>query len=251
MKYDSFEKYLDGKKLSKNTIAHYVAYVRSIEEYLGRSCLDGKQEDVERFISDNMGLTQDSAACYKRGYRLFRACKDVPVSTSYNVGEGEDAGEGEEVRKIASDECQEIQRAYEAVYGKVSEKNNWFQEIVVDDVCQWLRAVVRMNSVGGTGFERRSWAFRGQGNSDWGLESSLGRILFSGHADRSMIARIFENESMWEFSRVASRRHELRYAESLLQEVGVTHRKIYPDLTGLGKETADRISGRLSEIERN
>ena len=145
----------------------------------------------------------------------------------YAAGRKSEASEDEE-KEIAAEKkiiCESIRNEYEGSYGKAADGKNWFQEIVVDDVSRWLPLVMKMNSVGGTGFERRSWAFRGQGNSDWGLESSLGRLLHFDWLGIGKWACGFEKEAMWEFSREVKCKFEWRSFEgadmlALMQHYG-------------------------------
>ncbi len=89
----------------------------------------------------------------------------------------------------------------------------WYRQVVVDDV-QKLRLMLSSvddTNVGGT------WIFRGQGDSQWMLETSLGRVAYSEKVRKGYGAALkaYERKSMWMFGRDASKDLEYRDFEGL------------------------------------
>ena len=94
-----------------------------------------------------------------------------------------------------------------------SSGESWYRQIVVDDV-QKLRLILSSSydsNVGGT------WIFRGQGDAQWMLETSLGRVAYSERVKTGYgsALKAYERKSMWMFGRDASKDLEYRDFEGL------------------------------------
>lgn len=109
-----------------------------------------------------------------------------------------------------------MSRKRESVLQKIVHSEHWYQELVVSDISDWWEFIRSLNCVAKDGVsfvEPRHWAYRGQGNSAWVLESSLGRIGRFGDQDGLELGerlRQYEKESMWTFRREAAKSYEHR-----------------------------------------
>lgn len=85
---------------------------------------------------------------------------------------------------------------------------DWCKVVTVDNPYKWLSFIRIMNEAGNSG-EESHWVFRGQGNSDWGLASSLERMITydSGRIEDSEELKILrkEHEAIATFKRELSK----------------------------------------------
>lgn len=191
-----FRNELSRDGLSPATIDDYCSYIAKYEESFGMAIDEIVQSDEKMAevlgemsrLKDVSPNSYSSYACGLRAYYFFRNKK------KYRSGRNSNASS-----------CPSSSSAIE---------DHWYKEVRVDDVEAWWQFVRLMNVANGdTIGDPRHWAFRGQGDAAWHLESSLGRLAGYGEGNQSEIGERllrFERESMWIFSREASRHLEYR-----------------------------------------
>jgi len=184
MKGKEFKEFLAANGLKDATINNYMTYVRHAEESLGLSAEEivAEDENMDSAVSKLPQLLEvkhDCVSSYLCGLKKY-----------YFFANNE---------KYSGE--------------KVSSKiKNWYQEVVVDEVDNLFRFINKLNDSVQDSIEPRKWAFRGQGDALWGLETSLGRVARYGE-EKCLTADeliLFEKESMWTFSREASKYSENR-----------------------------------------
>lgn len=177
---DEFEAWMKRQGLSPKTISNNLAYVDKCAESLDRPIDEiVRSEELMaaaiRSLGDQLSVADASKASYVGGFLKY--CQFVNDGRRF--------------------------------HGKVVSKcSSWYQEVIVDEVPKFLEIVRKLNSRQSImSYDRRSWAFRGQGETSWELESSLGRIVeYQKHSGESVGKRLkmFEREAMWSFRREVS-----------------------------------------------
>ena len=218
MNEEDFNVFLNGKKLSEATIKHYCDYISSMAEAYGVTMDELVEtpikaiEYIGKLVKPPMRLTIGSARSYRRALCLlyeYKYHKELSrnLFPEWNVIDLDD-----------------IKRQYQKDHPEPLE-GLWYQEIVVDKPLEWLSRITEINHTDVSGI--RSWAFRGQGDAEWRLETSLGRIAHYDKDDDSVKRklRLFERETMWEFRRESAKLPEYRGFEgvdllSLVQHYG-------------------------------
>lgn len=204
-----YRSFLEKKNLSQRTIKHYCDYINSIVAAHGLvdkdelvTTLEETVGYIERLVHPPMSLPVPSARCYRRALCLL-----------YEFKHGEEIGR-EHFPNWNEDDVNEVRRKYEKEHPE--HPSLWYQEIIVDDPHALLGVIIDFNESGVTGV--RSWAFRGQGDAEWGLETSLGRVAHyekgENHTKGDRL-RIFEKETLWEFKRESAKRPEYRGFDGL------------------------------------
>jgi len=208
MREDKFKEFLKSKQLSVDTVADYCSYISRIEK--------GFKSSI-----DILTATQESAECALDEFydRLKVAESSVPSYVCAFKWYYKFAHNGDE---LASDHVK--------LGREVASEEHWYQEVEVDDVNDWWKIIRGLNSQHTHQglFDPRRWAYRGQGDSSWHLESSLGRIgkYEARHCDEiGSRLRTYEKESMWEFGREVARTIDHRNYEkcdllALMQHYG-------------------------------
>ena len=197
MNEHDFRKFLKSKSLSESSIDHYCSYIRSIIKAYGFNAWDKAvdSKDITRkhianLVNGPMFLQESSARCYRRALCLLYECK-------YS----------ETIQNVRFSRLS----AAKLVFPE-SAKDSWYQTIIVDMPHEWLNFATKLNQSSIS--RERSWAFRGQGDATWGMETSLGRIIdYQNEDDVYTVGsrlRSFEKETMWEFRREASKDLEYR-----------------------------------------
>ena len=195
-----FRQFLEHKSLSESSIDHYCSYIRSIVKKCSLDSWDRLVESknraqhyISKLVNSPMFLGVPSARCYRRAICLLYECKYHEVLDSQQFPQwGTD-----------------IKRKYENAHPEAHAQ--WYQEIIVDDPHHWLTNIIMFNRVGVFGV--RSWAFRGQGDSEWKLETTLGRVACYAHGsdpEKGRYLKLFEQETMWEFRRESAKWSEYR-----------------------------------------
>jgi len=201
----AFGAYLRNRGLAETTIRDYCTYVAAFErdfkklaDEIVRS--DEAMTDALHRMSDVLNVSPNSFSSYARGLRMYYAYKH---NHQYEVAVGRP--------NPAHPNANEM---------------HWYKEIRVSDINEWwcfLRKMSRCAERSGGNLRNasicdpRCWAFRGQGDAAWELESSLGRLASYGEADQNEIGlrlRRYEQESMWTFKREASKKMEYRGLKS-------------------------------------
>ena len=88
------------------------------------------------------------------------------------------------------------------------EGKTWYPRFNITNIKTLKQLIYTSKKSDKTSLGSGSWIFRGQGNAKWKLEPSLYRV-----EDRELCGgqlKVFENESMWEFGREASKEQEYR-----------------------------------------
>ena len=187
----------DTKHLNETSISHYCSYIRSIVREYGLESWEKLVESEQQtrkyifsLVRSPMFLPVPSARCYRRAMCLLYEWKNSKEIHDVSFS-------GSITAKLSFNE---------------SAKKSWYQTLIVDRPQEWFRFVAELNQL--TLSSERCWAFRGQGDAIWGMETSLGRVLdyqkgdtANNNADR---LRLFEKETMWEFKRESSKRFEYR-----------------------------------------
>ena len=200
-----FREFLKGKQLSETSIDHYCSYVWSIVRSYDLESWDEIVETkkktleyIKNLINSPMSLPVPSAKCYRRALCLLY---------EYKFKQEFDKGE---FPKWTSEDNAALRREYEKNH-PAPENPQWYQEIIVENPHNWLGFITAINGNGVSGV--RSWAFRGQGDAEWELETSLGRSAHyekgENHTKGDWL-RLFEKETMWEFKRESAKRPEYR-----------------------------------------
>lgn len=195
-----FRDFLASKSLSESSIDHYCSYIRSIVKKCNLDSWDRLVESqnrtqhyISQLVNSPMFLGVPSARCYRRAICLLYECEHHEVLDSQQFPQwGAD-----------------IKSKYESAHPEAHAQ--WYQEIVVDDPHHWLTNIIMFNRVGVFGV--RSWAFRGQGDSEWKLETTLGRVASYAHGsdpEKGRCLKLFEQETMWEFRRESAKWSEYR-----------------------------------------
>jgi len=219
MNEEDFKQFLHGKDLNEVTIKHYCDYISSMAKTYGVITMDELVktpikaiEYISRLVKPPMELAIESARSYRRALCLLYEYThhiqlDRNLFPEWNV-----IDEDGIMRQYQKDHPEELEGL-------------WYQEIVVDNPHEWLRRITELNHAGVSGI--RSWAFRGQGDAEWHLETSLGRVTHYDKDDNSAkrSLRLFERETMWEFRRESAKMPEYRGFEgidllSLVQHYG-------------------------------
>lgn len=189
---ESFRKYLLDHGKSSDTASDYCAYVSRIGHDINESVdeivsSDKKMLDCLDAFQDKLRVSESSFSSYASGLRAY-----------YQYKNGH--------RFVAP--------AVKSIARNIEPEVHWYQEFVVKEVEQWWHFVGKMNETSGKFLiDPRCWAYRGQGNATWGLESSLGRVAKYGDVNDNRNAdRLFryEKESRWTFAREAAKSHEYR-----------------------------------------
>lgn len=205
---DNFEAYLNDNRLSADTISDYCSYISRIEkdfasniEVLTATCASAECA-LDEFY-EKLKVAESSVSSYACAFKWY-----------YKF-----AHNGEE-----------LDRDLKQLDKEVESEEHWYQEVRVDDVDDWWKIIRGFNSQNAQQklFDPRRWAYRGQGDSSWHLESSLGRIgkYEAGHCDEiGLRLRAYEKESMWEFGREVARTNDYRNYEkcdllALMQHYG-------------------------------
>lgn len=212
MEKQDFKTFLEGqlKGVDEKTIDHYCDYINAMVKKYGVASEDELVETpiktieyIGKLVRSPMRLTIASARCYRRALYLFYEYKHHE-KLDKNL-----------FPKWSTIDLGYIKRTYKNEHPRFPE-DLWYQEIIVDDPHDWLEFITGINvsdSLGG-----RCWAFRGQGDAEWGLETSLGR---SAHyekgtgPEKGSRLRLFEKETMWEFKRESAKRLEYRGFEGV------------------------------------
>ena len=210
MDEQGFRTFLEGKSLNKKTVDNYCDYINAMVEKYGVTNGDelvetsGKAlEYIGKLVRAPMWLPVASAKNYRRALCLLYEYKhheelDKKLFPKWSLNDTND-----------------IKCAYLKEHPEFP-GSQWYQEIIVDDSKKWLEFIMEVNGkdvLGG-----RCWAFRGQGDAEWGLETSLGR---SAHyekgtgPEKGSRLRLFEKETMWEFKRESAKRLEYRGFEGM------------------------------------
>lgn len=215
-----FRRFLYEKQLAEMSIDHYCNYIRSMARIYRLSDEDELVETsikvveyIGKLVKEPMKLKLESARCYRRALCLLYEHKhheefDKNLFPKWSVID-----------------LDGIKQTYKTEHPEFPE-NLWYQEMIVDDPYDWLEFIMRINgkdSLGG-----RRWAFRGQGDAKWGLETSLGRSAHYENgtgSEKGNRLRLFEKETMWEFKRESAKQLEYRGFEgidllSLVQHYG-------------------------------
>ena len=189
----------DKKHLSETTISHYCSYIRSIvREYDVESwekLVESEQQTrryIARLVNTPMFLPEHSARCYRRAMCLL-----------YELSHSK------EIQNVSFSRLHEAKPSFAE-----SVKESWYQTLIVDRPQEWFSFIAELNQL--TLSPERCWAFRGQGDATWGMETSLGRVADYRKGDGACNKsngdrlRLFEKETMWEFKRESSKRFEYR-----------------------------------------
>ena len=223
MSEDTFRKFLmEEKQLSERSVDNYCSYIRSLvnayELTNWAELIESKeksQEYIGKLVGLPMRLPVRSARCYRRAICLL-----------YEFSHGEELDKAS-IPRWATESADNV----DFVQGfKINHpeyfSDNWYQVLIVSDPREWLELICELNGSSFDGIRR--WAFRGQGDAQWGLETSLGRAANYGDDDdliKGRWLRLFEKETMWEFGRESAKRMEYRGLEgidllSLVQHYG-------------------------------
>jgi hypothetical protein len=84
----------------------------------------------------------------------------------------------------------------------------WYPQIIVVDIKTLKQLICATEKSDEHSLYNGNWIFRGQGNAKWKLETSLYRVADREHCGGEL--KVYENESMWEFGREASKEQEYR-----------------------------------------
>ena len=210
MDEQGFRTFLEEKSLNKKTVDNYCDYINATVEKYGVANGDelvetsGKVlEYIGKLVRAPMWLKVASARCYRRALCLL-----------YEYKHNEELDKNLFPRWRAKD-INDIKRVYRREHPEFP-GSQWYQEIIVDDPQDWLEIIMEINGKDISG--GRCWVFRGQGDAEWGLETSLGRAAHyekGTGSEKGSRLRLFEKETMWEFKRESAKWPEYRGFEGV------------------------------------
>lgn len=186
---DQFAEWLFAGGKSISTVAKYIHYLHKVSCQLGREVhelVNGEEvlEQTFREVDKLVSGTQGSLQTYKSAIRAYRdfTVKEVNCSRARAM----------------------------PLMDPVDNEKKWYAEFSVEK-SETLSTLIQFLNLANSTSDHK-WVFRGQGFSTWGLETSLGRIAYKDGSFQRIGNKLkqYENDSLWEFYREASKEVEFR-----------------------------------------